>query len=245
MESSGPTHEFLHEVVQMQMDQGRYFLHEQPLSATSWQLPSVKEVLSRHGIISTYVNMCAYGMTAEDAEGKGCVFKPTQFMTNSPAIAEQLSNKCSNKVSRHKHRHVQLMNGRARKAQVYPPALCRAICKGLKNQRAWDQQNSYLIGITEASDTVYQDCAEAKRTSKLAHEEDEKECHVVAYDDVTGAELDPRLVREARQAEMKYFKKNDCVPQSQCQNMLAAYWKETDWREMGRRQQARSHQSKI
>eukprot|EP00973_Karenia_brevis_P068755 9559104-Karenia_brevis.AAC.1 len=60
-------------------------------------------------------------------------------MTNSPAVANQLAKRCSNKVPGPKHRHVCLINGRAKKAQVYPPELCKAICKGIKDQKEWDE----------------------------------------------------------------------------------------------------------
>ena len=90
---------FCLQLYKIQMREGRYFLHEHPLSATSWQLPSVKAMLSKHGIISTYVNMCAYGMTSKDEGGKGLVSKLTRFMTNSPAIADKLASKCSNRES--------------------------------------------------------------------------------------------------------------------------------------------------
>eukprot|EP00973_Karenia_brevis_P078885 10948026-Karenia_brevis.AAC.1 len=115
---------FCLQLYRLQMKEGRYFLHEHPLTATSWQLPTLKEILGKHGVISTYINMCAYGMTSSDEHGIGCVYKPTQFMTNSPAVAEQLARKCTNKDKNEQpHRHVHLINGRASKAQIYPKEL--------------------------------------------------------------------------------------------------------------------------
>eukprot|EP00973_Karenia_brevis_P035276 4865280-Karenia_brevis.AAC.1 len=124
----------------LQIRGGRYFLHEHPLTATSWQAPSIKEVMKQYGVIATNINMCAYGMQSTDEQGTSYVYKPTQFLTNSPAIAEKLADKCSNKTSRWPHRHVHLVNGRAKKAQVYPPGLCKAICHGLKIQKERDAE---------------------------------------------------------------------------------------------------------
>eukprot|EP00973_Karenia_brevis_P070567 9809664-Karenia_brevis.AAC.1 len=78
---------FCMQLYKIQINAGRHILHEHPLSATSWQLPSVEEVMRQYGVISTYVNMCAYGMKFTDHDGTSPVYKPTKFMTNSPAIA--------------------------------------------------------------------------------------------------------------------------------------------------------------
>ena len=36
------------------------------------------------------------------------------------------------------HRHIQLIGGRAKKAEVYPPKLCKAIIEGLVGQMEED-----------------------------------------------------------------------------------------------------------
>ena len=41
---------FITEIYQMQLDAGRYFLHEHPAGATSWQLECVKRILSHGGV---------------------------------------------------------------------------------------------------------------------------------------------------------------------------------------------------
>eukprot|EP00973_Karenia_brevis_P058584 8160027-Karenia_brevis.AAC.1 len=160
------------------------------------------EVLAKHGVIQTYVNMCAYGMTSVDEQGMGYVYKPTKFMTNSPAIAEQLNRKCSNQSQANKHRHIHLMNGRAKKAQIYPTELCRAICKGLKNQKDWDEEGKYLIGTIESDNDIHEELKRAMDTAQGAHEGD-----IEAYDDVSGAVLNPDMVRKARLTEMEYFRR--------------------------------------
>ena len=78
--------------------------------------------------------MCAFGMTSTDEQGEGLVCKPTTFMTNSSKLANHLSKHCDNQ-----HRHVILINGRAKQAVVYPDALCDTICKGIREQIDHDQ----------------------------------------------------------------------------------------------------------
>ena len=59
-------------------------------------------------------NMCAFGMLQEDEHGVGLVKKPTGFMTNSDEIARRLKQSCPGG-----HRHIYLINGRAKRAEVY------------------------------------------------------------------------------------------------------------------------------
>eukprot|EP00973_Karenia_brevis_P045196 6260919-Karenia_brevis.AAC.1 len=73
------------------MDAGRYFVHEHPLSATSWQQPCMQELQRDERVMKTKANMCAYGMTTKMGQEIALALKPTSFMTNSPCIAEELS----------------------------------------------------------------------------------------------------------------------------------------------------------
>ena len=102
-----------------QLKVGRYFLHEHPQSATSWDLPCIKEVLASKGVEAVITHMCQFGMTSKDDQGReGSVLKPTRFMTNSACILLELDRKCKGG-----HVHTQLVGGRAKAAQVYPPDL--------------------------------------------------------------------------------------------------------------------------
>ena len=80
-----------------------------------------------------YCNMCRFGMESKDEIGTGLVKKPTKFMTNSRKVHDRLNVKCENNVlpEGEKHRHVHLISGRARQAQIYPKALCQAVLKGI------------------------------------------------------------------------------------------------------------------
>ena len=56
--------------------------------------------------------------------------KPTKFMTNSRSIGRELSRMCDRE-----HIHQPLVDGRARHAARYPPALCKAICRGVAKEK--------------------------------------------------------------------------------------------------------------
>ena len=73
--------------------------------------------------------MCRYGMKSSDESGSGRVQKPNGFLTDSEYLRDQLSNKCLGG-----HRHIQLMEGKAKACQVYPDKLCRAILKDIRHE---------------------------------------------------------------------------------------------------------------
>jgi hypothetical protein len=67
--------------------------------------------------------------------------KPTQFMSNSWCILHVLAARCDKS-----HVHQELMGGRASKAAEYPDELCRAICRGLANQKRYDLSGKVCTG---------------------------------------------------------------------------------------------------
>ena len=104
---------------------GKYFVHEHPHTATSWSMPEVQALLKLDGVQVIIVDMCAFGMTATDSDGReGPVKKTTRIVTNSPELAAVINRRCPNGTAatteEGKHDHFQLIGGRAKQAQVYP-----------------------------------------------------------------------------------------------------------------------------
>ena len=156
---------FCIELYQLQMEGGRYFLHEHPEGATSWKLPEIIKLAAKEGVETTVCDMCAFGMTLEDDEGTALVEKSTKFLTNSPEVCKRISKRCTNRKPNHDpvvesgerlcvpadeaakpklpggvpsrgaHRHASLLGGRARKCQVYPREFCKAVCAGISAQK--------------------------------------------------------------------------------------------------------------
>ena len=81
-----------------------------------------------------------------------------------------------------------LISGRAQAAAQYTPSLCRAICAGLAE--AIKDRKRGLWKIMEITSNSQVD----KENTSAEHEEYEGE----AWDDITGALLNPREVRRAR-----------------------------------------------
>ena len=138
-------------------------MHEHPLTAGSWNLPEIVAISRLEGVQCIRVDMCEYGMRGTDRYGRdGEVMKPTMLMTNSPEIARMMAARCVNhrtvieqsrfaNISGRKgdvsegeqkkaHEHVLLVGGRAKQAQVYPEALCDAMCRGPRDQIEQDRK---------------------------------------------------------------------------------------------------------
>ena len=113
------------------------------------------------------------------------VKKPTTFMTNSPCIANRLSTKCQGG-----HKHITLLGGRAKRAEIYPDQLCREILIGLLEQmRADGRISSGGIGSISKYDN---------ESSEEFNQELQK-----YWDDVTGKKLDSKMVTAARKEKLQ------------------------------------------
>ena len=186
----GRTHlEFCAKLYKLQHENGLYFLHEHPYGAKSWQEKCITELLALEGVVKVKSHMCAFGMMDSDHQGGGLVKKATGWMTNAVKIGEELERPCSGD-----HRHVVLIGGgRAKRAQVYPGELCKAIIFGLRNQMVYDGRlENGLIGAVTPTDDL--------KDFVLKPEDYE---NFTFYDDVSGKELPKELSLKARQTEMK------------------------------------------
>ena len=120
---------FALKICQLQVEGGRFFIHEHPNSASSWKLPEMMKFMDDLGIEKTVGHMCRFGMKSQDEQGIGLVKKPTGFLINSAFVRDQLERKCLGG-----HRHVALVGGRAKACQIYPEKLCRAMLTGIKHE---------------------------------------------------------------------------------------------------------------
>ena len=68
-------------------------------------------------------------MKIPDAHGNEYIYKPTQFLTNSPLVAARLERKCDRE-----HTHARLQGSRTNKAAIYPEKLIDAVRQGINDQ---------------------------------------------------------------------------------------------------------------
>jgi len=160
--------EFCCKIYAMQIAAGRYFIHEHPLTATSWATDCMKKLRESPAVYTAEAHMCAYGMQSKDKHGPGYAKKPTRFLTNSVVSARALSRRCPEN-----HRHVHLMEGRARAAAVYPQELCRVICRATLEQAKADAGDLVCLQCTDGDEHV----------DEVAFEEPQWKSY---WDDLTG-----------------------------------------------------------
>ena len=89
-------------------------------------------------------------------------------------------------------KHLPVWGERAREAQIYPPALCRAVAEGIKAQKMTDETNLCGLdlcdlGIAEEDVLPIDD----------QHDEDNMDLVWEAWDDVTGKALKPCMVAQS------------------------------------------------
>ena len=202
--------EFSAKLYQMQIHAWRYFLHEHPHAASSWQETCIQRILNCEGVMKVVGDQCRYGLTTRDKEQEGWARKRIGSVTHLVHIAQQLGRKRPNRGGYVVHQHIRLEGGRPEAAQVYPKELCRAICLGIQNQIKVDERGQSLsmgLGGTEATSKDLMNVAEdLRRKCKTAGEPDNGTAEK-AWDGVSGAELDPNKVRQARAEEIEYVHK--------------------------------------
>ena len=120
---------FSMELFQWQVMQGRWALFEHPSTSRAWSEECVQEVLQMPGVLKVTGDQCQFQLQVNPEEDLNR--KSTSFMTNSSCIARKLAVRCQGG-----HRHQPLVSGRAKKAEVYPEELCKAVVRGLKEENS-------------------------------------------------------------------------------------------------------------
>ena len=133
-----------------------------------------------------------------------------------------MNKKCSNgSEGKEWHRHVHLVSGRAKDAQVYPRELGIHICRGIAAQRRLDQLG--MVARPVLSVEQMNDASGGKENcpSKALHESDGE--GLEAWDDISGQRLDPKLMVQARREEIAYFRQMGVYEKVD----IAESWRET------------------
>ena len=132
------------------------------------------------------VDQCMYGLTTRSSSGIPTPAKKrTRFMTNIPEAKTELGIKCDKS-----HDHQQLVGGRARKAEIYPEKLCKAICRTVvKLKRRLQKRLDMVLEIDKRD-------LDIKWLMKLdKHVNDQGDDSWTAWDDVNQVRLDPEAVK--------------------------------------------------
>ena len=122
-----------------QLQRGRHFLHEHPWGAKLWNMERLGQLIGDPRVMVAKADMCRLGLETTDTNGQsGTAGKRTGFLTSSWTPMEELNGLCDGRHGKHNH----LTDGRAKDAVIYPPELCRAICRGISRQKNLDATNT-------------------------------------------------------------------------------------------------------
>ena len=87
--------EFVCELYREQMAAGRYFLHELPTSASSWDEACIRQIVDMPGVDFVTADQCQLGAEVTYGHLKGEPFKKAKgFMSNAPELLERLRKPC-------------------------------------------------------------------------------------------------------------------------------------------------------
>ena len=215
---------FVTELYKLQMDGGRYFLHENPESARSWGRKPMAEILQDQRVSRITGDQCQYGQESHKGDP---VRKSTGWMSNSPELLKKLEKRCKGRNGdcsrRGAGRHATASGRVAREAAIYPFKLCRAILEGCRNQLRKDGRiHDGMYGIQglfeeDSAQTLMSSYHDALTGERLSVEESAVAERVFAVhskdevfkDSVTGQPLEKALVRAARKLEMEYFEEKN------------------------------------
>ena len=186
-----------------QIKRGRKFLFERPWSNKGWDRDCIKQVLSQPGVRRIRCDQCCFGLKSRDELGEGFAQKPTGFMGNCEEILNELDQVCPNRylpADQH-HRHVELLQGRAKACERYPVTLIKAILRGLRKHlgKTTDDGVPKIFSIEPGEmgpnlDEPAEDFSRWRMSQKNKF-----------FDEYTGLELDPKLVRQGRTGEMDFM----------------------------------------
>ena len=126
------------ELCTLQAKLGGTFVFEHPMGSKAWKLPCMQEFIQKtKGLVKQTFHMCGHGMTSMDQHGEGLVYKATTILTNNAVVADKVATKCSGD-----HRHVPLLDGRAKAASTYPPELCDRLIEAAEVIDLADKENA-------------------------------------------------------------------------------------------------------
>ena len=190
--------DFVCELYRDQIEDGRFFLHEHPEGAGSWEVEPISRLLLVPEVQRVTADQCQYGQEVNSGMYKGRpVKKPTGFMSNAPHLLMRLSRRCAGRGGECTRptggRHVTATGKIAKEAAKYTRQLCRAIVHGMTDEM-------YFRGIWRRGEVGLHAVTDEDAPGQLPNG-----CSGKYRDDVTGQPLRDDLVVEARAKELQYF----------------------------------------
>ena len=185
---------------------GRKYILEHPAGASSWTLGITNKLYLAASGTRVVFDFCMLGMKSTDEHGEAPAMKKTAIVTNSKKLVEVLKKyQCD-----HSHRHVMLLNGRAKACQEYPDEFCELVCKTVmeeKNQEAYGLIGSLTHEDKQGDITDITEHISALVKDEMPTPHDDLYDNYDFVDDVSGQDLNKELAAAARKLEIDFFRK--------------------------------------
>ncbi|CAK0909302.1 unnamed protein product, partial [Prorocentrum cordatum] len=178
-------------------------LDEAPHSARSGHASGIQDLIVRKVVFHVANDQCEAGQTVPvkqpDGSMKDAIVQGrTGWLTYSLCIAKELAHFQSRNRHGGYREHYHLLDGEAKHKANYPPALVAAILRGFEAQVELDKMASGM-GISVGSlGEGYNVDAETREMLRIPE-------YVNICDDVTGVQLPPGKVADAREAEVEFL----------------------------------------
>ena len=226
---------FVIKLYDLQLSEGRHYLHEHPAQATSWSDQHMLRLLRHPKSRVVTSDQCEYGLVTPNADGVPTpAKKPTSWATSSAQMAARLSKWCGGG-----HAHQPLLSGRAKHAAFYPLPLVTEILRGMRDTADAEENpddhedlvtkemslamsragnfSDLVPCVASVASSEKQYLTEMKMHDGTSHKINMSEHFREAYKDVYTNELLPSSwVRDAIYAEPHYFNQRvwTAVPES-------------------------------
>ena len=192
---------------------GRLFLLEHPAGASTWSTEMIANMEKLPGVEVVTFDFCTLGMKAQDKDGEmRPAKKRTSVITNSSSTQLLLREAQCHR----QHRHVKLLDGRAKACEIYPEKFCRLVCEGVKQDMVnakWRDEQANIFDITTPMGKLLKLQEEAEKMIQMEHVNPPEEDFIEQMyeglefvDDVSGEPLEKDEAIKARKVEIKYFK---------------------------------------
>ena len=202
--------QFLASLYQLQIDAGRFFVHEHPATSVSRDERCIVKLLAHNDVHLTKSDQCQFGLSTPEPDGRPMpALKPTKFMTNSAPMAQVLSRTC-----KRDHTHQPLTGGRCATAVFYPLPLVRILIKGIRLQKNISKSVvSFIVMVPVDQINAVTDSDVVAPGSKFPKVGgghviiafDSQICKPIYRDEYTNEVLPEALVRAAICEELTYF----------------------------------------
>ena len=190
--------EFCAKLHKLQHDAGRYFMHEHPLGARSWQEASIVGVAQATGAQIIRMDQCRDGFTTINEGGVEIpAMKSARWVTNMAAARATMTGRYQGAYARATLPGSCGEESRTRKVKECPQGVCKAIVDAIRLQKQWDAAGLWYMGSLDGAAPDY---------GAAPPEENHEEELARAWDDITGIELDAGLVKAARAEEIQYYR---------------------------------------